>query len=833
MHKFLWTIFKNKKTTHEENIALIKASGLFDENWYRRKYNEALSGNIDPIIHYLKIGAILGYDPSPSFSSIDYIRANPDVGSALINPLVHYVKHGMNEGRIYRTDNIAGDLDQLPVASPFTELGATVRLLTRIVKARNAQIESLGQYSNLSLAEKIEKSGLFDREYYFKQNSVDHDLPDDLIKHFIDIGCGIGLKPNPDFEPDFYLTEYKDVASAGINPLVHFLEFGIFEGRHPSLQSKNNSNIALNKELVEYTSYKDWINKYDTINKDDINAMKLHVTNFGYLPVFSIIMPVYNTPIKFLEEAIKSVLNQVYPHWELCIANDASTDKSIKFLLDDFQNQDSRVKVIHRKVNGHISAASNSAIELATGDFIALMDHDDLIPKNALFEFAFQLNIDKSIDILYSDEDRIDENSIRSNPYFKTKYNAELMLSHNMVNHFGVYRRSLVNSVGGFRLGFEGSQDYDLILRVVDQTTYEKIVHIPSILYHWRASEIEKSYSEKFMDKCVKSAQNAIRDHLLRKNQTGEVYSNEVIPSWHRVIRSFPNSDPLVSIIIPTKDKAEILRKCCNSVLQGTKYDNFELIIVDHESIESETAKLFLELEADSRVKIIKYKGKFNYSAINNYAVNKSSGDLLCFLNNDVEVISSLWLREMAAQAILNDVGAVGAKLLYPDERLQHGGVILGVGGVAGHRFHLLSRDDIGPHGLAVLSADIAAITAACLVVRKSVFYEVGGFDEENLTVAFNDIDLCIKISQRGYRNIFNPNALLYHYESLSRGDDLTGDKQKRFMSEVNFMMNKWGDLLLQDPYYNPNLNISSADYSLSWPPRLSKAWLMPFIDHK
>ena len=413
----------------------------------------------------------------------------------------------------------------------------------------------------------------------------------------------------------------------------------------------------------------------------------------------------------------------------------------------------------------------------------------------------------------------------RSNPYFKSDYNYDLMLGHNLINHLGVYRRALVEKVGGFRVGLEGSQDYDLALRVIDASSPKRIRHISAILYHWRSNSGESTFSEAFVQSCIDAAQRALTDHLARRGEKGRVVTHPIVPVWQRVIRTLPDPAPLVSIIIPTKDKAEILGPCVDGILNRTNYPNYEIVIVDHQSTDSRATQLLAALAEEPRVTIIPYEGPFNYSAINNAAVARARGSLLALLNNDVEVINSDWLDEMVGVAILPDVGAVGAKLLYPDNRVQHAGVVLGPGGVAGHLFHLLDAHDPGYFGRAVMTSTVAAVTAACVVVRKAVFEEVGGFDEENLAVAFNDVDLCLKIAESGYRNVFTPQATLYHHESVSRGSDQTGERLKRFNREVEFMMQKWDNVLTDDPFYNPNLNLASGDFSLSFPPRRRKPW--------
>ena len=571
--------------------------------------------------------------------------------------------------------------------------------------------------------------------------------------------------------------------------------------------------------------YSKWVDLYDTLTDLDRHAIKARMTRLVYKPLISVLMPVYKPPLPLLRKAIESVTAQLYEHWELCIADDASPDPDVCELLQSFSDADKRIKFVRRDRNGHIAAASNSALSLATGEFIALLDHDDTLAEQALFEVVLSLNNNPELDLIYTDEDHIDENDVRSNPYFKTDYNQALMLGHNLINHLGVYRRSLVETVGGFRIGYEGSQDYDLALRVIDATKPEKTEHIPAVLYHWRSNARNQTFSEAESQRCISSARQALSDHLDRVHQTGEVKAHPSVPSWHLIRRATPNPAPFVSIIVPTKDKPEILSACIDGLLTRTTYPNFEIIIVDHQSTTSATLQLFEKYKINDRIRIISYDGPFNYSAINNFAVTKARGTILALLNNDVDVISEAWLDEMVALAVLPDVGAVGAKLLYPDGRVQHAGVVLGPGGVAGHLFHLLGADDPGYFGRAVLTSDVAAVTAACLVVRKTVFEEVEGFDDVNLPIAFNDVDLCLKIRQRGYRNVWNPQACLYHHESISRGSDQVEERVEGFNAEINFMLQKWEGVLENDPYYNPNLNLTLADFSMAFPPRRRRPW--------
>ena len=574
-------------------------------------------------------------------------------------------------------------------------------------------------------------------------------------------------------------------------------------------------------------SYDRWVKDFDTLSESDRAKIQNHIRYLKYRPLISVVMPVYETPEWALREAIDSVRDQLYQNWELCIADDASKSPHVFEVLRQAAAQDARIKWIRRETNGHISAASNSALSLAAGEFVALMDHDDLLPQHALYEVVVALNKDRMLDIIYSDEDQIDRKGRRSQPYFKTDWNIDLLLGHNMISHLGVYRRTLLERIGGFREGFEGSQDYDLALRSADATVPHRICHIPSVLYHWRRDYGAASFSEQRLTECSDAALRAISDHLNRRHEKGDVISHPALPQWSRVIRPVPRPAPLVSLIVPTRDRVDLLGMCIAGLLERTDYPRIEILIVDHTSELSETFAFFEKLLLDSRVRVLPFNGAFNYSAINNMAVAEAKGSIVGLINNDVDVINSDWLSEMVSLAIMNDVGAVGAKLIYPNDRVQHGGIVLGVGGVANHFNYSLPRWATGYFGRNLLTSSVSAVTGACLAVRKSVFEEVGGLNEEDLAVAFNDVDFCLKLRRKGYRNIWTPHAELYHHESASRGTDDTPEQSARFKRESEYMLATWGPELEHDPFYNDNFSTEIGRcFQLAFPPRRQKPWL-------
>ena len=574
---------------------------------------------------------------------------------------------------------------------------------------------------------------------------------------------------------------------------------------------------------IDGFGYRRWAKRYDRLSPEDLQEIHAATERLTYCPLLSVLMPVYNTDHRWLRAAIQSVRDQMYPNWELCIADDASTDSRVGNILRDFQAKDARIKVAFRRVNGHISAASNTALQLATGEFIALVDHDDVLPAHALLAVVHELNRHPDADLVYSDEDRIDESDRRFDPYFKPDFNVELFRGQNFISHLGVYRTDLVRRVGGFREGLEGSQDYDLAWRVVEQSSGERIRHIPHVLYHWRAIAGSAALGTREKAYAHGTARRAVQDHLARSGIQGTCEPAPHATYHQRVRYALPQPLPHVTIIIPTRDRVDLLSRCVSSVTGRSTYPDYDIVIVDNGSTEQQTCAYFDRLRADARVSILRIDEPFNFARLNNLAAAAARGDVLCFLNNDTEVISADWLEEMVSLACQRDIGAVGAMLYYPNNRIQHAGVVLGIGGVASHAHKMLGRTAGGDHARAALTQAMSAVTAACLVVRKGVFTAAGGFDE-TLAVAFNDVDLCLRLGASGLRNVWTPFAELYHHESVSRGDDTTAGRPG-FLEESRVMRQRWGDLLNADPYFNPNLSLERTDFALSYPPRHVRKW--------
>jgi len=573
---------------------------------------------------------------------------------------------------------------------------------------------------------------------------------------------------------------------------------------------------SFRNQLVDSLSYSDWIKRVEKPQHSRLIGTDMALNSFQYRPIISVIMPTYNTAEKFLRRAIESVKAQSYQDWELCIADDASPQPHVRKVLEEYAAQDSRIRIIIREQNGHISRASNSALALATGEFVALLDHDDELAQHALLFMVGAINRSPSAQILYSDEDKIDEQGNRSEPHFKSDWNPDLFFSQNYVSHLGVYRRDLLNRIGGFRTGVEGSQDYDLLLRCLLHVKAEDILHVPKVLYHWRMLEGSTALAAKEKTYTTQAGIKALRDFFREQGRHDVVIEAGLWINTYRVNYPIPAPQPMVSLLIPTRDMLNLLRQCVQSILENTTYRNYEIIILDNDSVQPETLEYFEAIQARyPRIRVLSYRHPFNFSAINNFGVEHAQGEIIGLINNDVKVISSEWLTEMASHAFRPEIGCVGAKLYYDDETIQHAGVIVGLGGVAGHSHKYFHRNSPGYFARLKLVQNLSAVTAACLLVRKSIYQEVGGLEEDNLRVAFNDVDFCLKVREAGYRNLWTPYAELYHFESKSRGAENTPEKQMRFNEEIEFVKNKWGEMLKQDPFYSRNLTLAREDFSI------------------
>ena len=562
--------------------------------------------------------------------------------------------------------------------------------------------------------------------------------------------------------------------------------------------------------------YKLW-QKRHRLTADDRDRIGAEIEKLPCRPVISILLPVYNIAEIWLRKCMDSVLGQLYPHWELCIADDASTAKHIRRVLEEYQARDRRIRVVFREVNGHISAASNSALSLAIGQYVALLDHDDELTPDALYEMASLISRNPEADMIYSDEDKMDERGRRHSPFFKPDWSPDYFLSQMYTCHLGVYRTELVRSIGGFRVGFEGSQDYDLVLRLTEKT--DKIHHIPKVLYHWRTIQGSTALTYDSKHYAYKAGLRAIQEALDRRREGGWVENVVNFPGQYLVHYPVAGS-PLISIVIPTKDHPKILDRCLKSIFMKSSYEPFEVIIVDNGSVREETLEMFdsWKNKEPDRFGVVRLDIPFNFSRLVNEGVRRARGELVLLLNDDVEVLSETWLEEMAGQAQRQSIGAVGAFLLYPDRTLQHVGLILGVLGPANHAHRFAREGTLGYFGRLLVVTNYAAVTGACLMLKRDLFIAVNGFDEE-LAIAYNDVDFCLRLLNMGYRNVVLPQVRLYHHESKSRGSDAAGENRLRLDREAEIMKRRWAAWIQNDPYYSPHLTRDRIDSSIGAAP--------------
>lgn len=778
----------------------------FDLNWYHEQYPQAREMGLHPLQHYMIYGLTEKIDPHPYFDSAWYGQQYPKSLAAELCPLAHYLEHASSG-----TVNPNAYFDVAWYRASYPEI------------TKN-KIDPVLHYALFGVKERRDPGPYFSTDWYLWKYADVAALAMNPLQHYLRIGAAEGRDPGPFFDSQWYVQQYPETLASGMPPLLHFLRIGQQAGMLPynpkEITSRGNRYAA-------------WHEIFFGLQDEDRVLMQHHINAFTNKPLISVLMPVYNPNPTFLCAAIESVRAQLYPHWELCIADDASTDKRVIEMLQRYQQQDARIKVVFREENGHISRASNSALALAQGEFVALLDNDDELSEDALFWVVEALQRHPQAGMLYSDEDKIDAQGLRQDPYFKCDWDPFLFWGHNLITHLGVYRRALVEELKGFREGYEGSQDYDLAARAVEGLETWQIVHIPRVLYHWRISAgstaagvTEKPYARV-------AALKVINEHLTRLQVAAQV---ETVPDKGSVQQvSFYKSSkaPLVSIIIPTRNAAELVRNCVESIVKKTAYTPYEIILVDNGSDEAASLAYFHELSQHGTVRLLRDERPFNYSALNNAAVAAAQGELVVLLNNDTEVIAPYWLHEMVQLALLPTVGAVGAKLVYSNGTLQHAGVVLGMAGGAAHAYMEFPGEALGYYNLALLVRSYSALTAACLAVRKALYLEVGGLDEQHLSIGYNDVDFCLKLREQGYRNVWTPNALLYHHESLSRGVEDTPEKKARFWNELSLLKKRWPNAWYHDPAYNPKLTLSKVDYDRSMQPRLvlnSRHWPEPFV---
>lgn len=555
--------------------------------------------------------------------------------------------------------------------------------------------------------------------------------------------------------------------------------------------------------------YANWINKYEP-KEEEIEEQRKH--KFKNNPKISVIVPMFNTPKNFFEELVDCLIDQTYTNWELCLA-DGSPEQNKE--LEPIIEKDKRIKYKFLNENKGIPGNTNEALKLATGDYVALLDHDDTLPVFCLYEVVKAINENPDVEFIYTDEDKIiGDTGVRKEPYFKPDFAPDTLRANNYITHLSVFKKTLMDKIKGFRDDYNGAQDYDIILRATENT--KNIVHIPKILYHWRVHENSTAMAASTKPYAYESGQRAIQDHINRLGLKGTVKPGGDAPGIYETEYDVIGN-PKVSILIPNKDGIDLLKTCTESILKLTTYDNYEIVVIENNSGKEETFEYYKELEKNEKIRVIHYPDKgFNYSRIINFGVRNCDSEFVLQLNNDTELITPDWLQKFIGYCQREDVGAVGARLYFEDHSIQHAGIVIGICGLAANMLTALPKGVHAFFGRECLIQNVSAVTGACLFAKRSIYEEVGYMDEENFVVAFNDVDFCLKIREKGYKIIYNPYIELMHYESKSRGYEDTPEKKARFDREANNFKTKWKEVIEKgDPYYNPNLSTTTVYYDL------------------
>jgi len=762
-------------------------SEVFDCEWYQEKYPDVGMSGIDPWEHYQLIGMFLNRDVTVHHSTESALQLLPK-----------------KENKIPDYEMIRFSIDH-PLIGGVNKTGRVMQIL--------------GWCFSLNQEDPIESIRIeFD-------DGRTLNLPVSHCRHDVFRAFGgsetlhserVGFAQCIKLDDGFHMMSITALSGAAEYPLGKALLH--VNKKHARLQNGPHN-------YKESNDYDFWVEAYGCVSKEQEKQYVAEIEEWENSPLISIVMPVYRCKLDFIKTAIDSVREQIYPNWELCIADDFSDEPALRAFLEVTSQENPKIKVIFREKNGHISEATNSAIGMASGTFLAFMDQDDLLSRDALYYLAKEIRENPRAKLIYSDEDKIDDEGKRITPFFKPDWNPDLLLSMNYICHLLCCERAVVDQVGGLRKGVEGSQDWDLILRITEQLEKHEIAHVHRVLYHWRSHKLSTAQNIDSKDYIGSSSEQVLLDTMQRRGIRGKL---EKLPGGHwRMNRSRDDLGVRGTIIIPTRNSADLLKQCIGSILEKTTYRNYEILIIDNESDEQETLDYLAAISLENGIRVLKMPGAFNYSRFNNLAAKEAEGEVIVLLNNDTEVISSDWLSELVAHAIRPEIGCVGGLLLFPNDTIQHAGVLLGLGGVAGHAYkHLDGKTPV--HGyLNLIPRNYSAVTAACLAVRKSVFEEVGGLDEENLKVAFNDVDFCIKVREAGYWNLYTPFCRLYHHESVSRGLDESPEKRARFESEVKFMKLKWSKKLEYDPAYNLNYSMDTEQYHYSFPPKTKFAEML------
>ena len=813
---------------------LVEQSGLLWHSQYLQDAGDRIAGHVDPIAHYLAIGSENRRDPNLLFDSKYYLSEYSGVAESGINPLVHYLDHGAGEGRnphpLFDTDYYLEHYSHLLAegTSPLADF-----------------------IENGSSGER-NPCPLFDSKYYLSEYPWLAESGINPLVHYLDYGAGEGRDPHPLFDTDYYLEHYGHLLAEGTSPLAYFIEKGGYQGHHPSLAFDTTYYLEVNSDIAKanvnpvihylgfgfaegryrWDSYTKYIENYLWPNWRYREA-KNNISSFDYKPVFSIIMPVYNTTEKWLRKAIESVLEQIYPHWELCIADDCSKESHVRSNLEEFGTRDSRIRVTYRDQSGHIATTSNTALAMATGEFVALMDHDDELHDTALYENVRLLNEHPDADLIYSDEDKINENGLRFQPFFKPDWSPDTLLSHMYTGHLSVYRRSLVERIGGFRSEYNGSQDYDLALRFTELT--DQIHHIPKVLYHWRTAEGSTASDINAKEYAFTAAVKALEDTIDRRGESGSVSQ---VPSYYNyyIIDHTLSNEPKVSVIIPILDRpnrSKFLDDCLESILIHTTYNIYEIILVKSHDADIEFLQLVERFQkaAKEKLKVVFSVGSGNLSTLINEGTRFAKGDVLVLLADSMTIKHSDWLEKLVGQAVCRNIGAVGGLILKDDRRILSAGLTLvpEKRAIDSHENFPINR--LGIYGRLLVPVNVAALRSSFLVVKRSLFERHGGFDE-SLQFDSAGIDFCLWLLHNGYRNV-----VMSHVHALQNDADferLSGGFKgsDQGLKDLGILKQKWKIFFDNDPYYNTNLTKESGNYRLdmsflpSETKNLMKVWL-------
>ncbi len=656
----------------------------------------------------------------------------------------------------------------------------------------------------------IKTSKMFDANFYLSQYSDDISQKIDPLIHFLKDGWKRGKNPSSEFDTNYYLERNPDVKNSGLNPLIHYIRAGKKEGRAPKFSISKN-----------YPNYYEWIKRFDIVTKNDLKRIKSEINKFQIHPKITFFIISEEIQIEWFSRLIDSMKNQLYDHWEAIIFSNPH-DKRIISNITSKIDQQNKIQLFAFSPEVSKSEQLNKAIDKCSGKFVCFISQDVILRPHTLSMIVKEINNDPDLHIIYTDEDQIDQSCNRTNPYFKPDWNPDLFISQDYLHNTSFFHTDTVKEIGGFRGDFNDSKYWDLTLRLSLILSEKQIKHIPFVLF--QKIERKNGTNKTFSIGDRKEYRHMLQSNFKHSNFVDvQFQSNE--ENHPKIIFNIPDPNPLVSIIIPTRNSHHLLQKCIDSVLNKTIYQNFEIIIINNNSDDQQSIHYLSTLEKNDKFMVLTYPYQFNYSAINNLGAKHANGEVLILLNDDTEIISESWINELVSHALRPTIGAVGAMLYYPNDNIQHAGIILNNKNIAAHVYVNEPRGYKGQRTRASLIQNYSAVTGACLAIEKKKFVEIGGFDEKHLPIAYNDIDLCLKLMKAGYRNLWTPHAELYHQESATRDDDTSPTNKIRLDDEARFMREKWRDFLTNDPAYNPNLSINYPMFSLAYPPRVIRPW--------